>query len=131
MVSDAITLRQRPLPEDVNNSSTITTQGRLHCPQRVCYPHRETGFILNRNLAFLCLGKHLYGMTKETPQTEASLCLTEPLTQKLRIPVSTEKGSAATCHCGLPLNLNSQHLPQTGRKKQTQGTSSICPLMDF
>ena len=67
-------------------------------------------------------------MNKEITQQTASM---QPLIQLLRIPVSTEKGSTPACHCGSPLNLNSQHLPQTGRKKQTQGTSSICPLMDF
>ncbi len=40
---------------------------------------------------------------------------------------STVKGSTPTCHCGSPLNLNSQHQPTAGRGKQTQGTSSMCP----
>ena len=35
------------------------------------------------------------------------------------------------CHWEAPGSLNPQHPPQTGRKKQTPGTSSICPSTDF
>ena len=45
--------------------------------------------------------------------------------------VSTESGSYAPCHWSAPAVLNPQHPPETGRNKQTQGTSSMCPSQDF
>ena len=37
----------------------------------------------------------------------------------------------SVCHYGRPKSPFSQHPPQTGRKKQTQGASSICLFMRF
>ena len=44
---------------------------------------------------------------------------------------STTAGSALACRCKSPDNLNPQHQPQSGRKKPTPETSSICPSTDF
>ena len=93
--------------------SAITTQGRLRCPQHSCnelQSHRATGLTLFRTLV--------------SPHKNRKA-------DKAQEQVSTEEGSSFACHCKAPLNLNFQHQPPTGRRKQAPETSSMCPLTDF
>ena len=72
--------------------------------------YRMTGFIPARSRALFRLGGHAVFHKTGSPRW---------------------RGHVPACHCGLPLNLNSQHQPTTGRRKPAPGTSSMCPLYGF